>query len=47
MGKNTTKRSLLASVIIYKKDDPLGVIFFGVWPVGAASNPCNHHTSML
>ena len=24
MGKNTTKRSLLASVIIYKKDDPLG-----------------------
>ena len=28
MGKNTTKRSLLASVIIYKKDDPLGVIFF-------------------
>lgn len=28
MGKNTTMRSLLASVIIYKKDDPLGVIFF-------------------
>lgn len=39
MGKNTTKRSLLASVIIHKKDDPLGVIFFGVWPVGGSIQP--------